>query len=271
MTCTITPTVDEAYVFGLVGSNTQTIVSFVRNNPEMHWAFLRGLLDGKGTISRTVSTGVVRCTIRAPVAHLCIELAEQIPAVYVIDDVVEYEGTNAIDFMGKCYEGSGKKDAEQYRKFVSCLHPYGLPVCNVSLVDPLAVMPAKVRMSDVGYDLTLIKVSKVFNNVTTLYDTGVKISVPHGYYAEVVPRSSMSKSGYMLANSIGIIDPSYRGNIFVALTKVDPNAPEVELPFRCCQIILRKQVFASMVKVDCLDDTSRNDGGFGSSGGALQN
>lgn len=64
-------------------------------------------------------------------------------------------------------------------------------------------------------------------NNTILYDTGIKINVKYGYYAEVVPRSSLSKSGYMLANSIGIIDNSYRNNIFVALTKINPDAPDI--------------------------------------------
>lgn len=37
----------------------------------------------------------------------------------------------------------------------------------------------------------------------------------------------------MLANSVGIIDNGYTGNLFIALKKIDPNA-EIQLPFRCC-------------------------------------
>lgn len=48
-----------------------------------------------------------------------------------------------------------------------------------------------------------------------------------GYYLQVFPRSSLSKSGYALANSVGIIDENYTGNIFIALTKTEPFAREL--------------------------------------------
>lgn len=44
-----------------------------------------------------------------------------------------------------------------------------------------------------------------------------------------------------MANSVGIIDQSYRGNIYVALTKICPEAKPIQFPFRCCQLIIRPQ------------------------------
>ena len=86
-----------------------------------------------------------------------------------------------------------------------------------------------------------------------------------GYYVEVVPRSSISKSGYMISNSIGIIDQSYRGNIMVSLTKIAPEAPDIVLPFKCCQLIFKKQIYADIIEVnDSFDITDRNEGGYGS-------
>jgi deoxyuridine 5'-triphosphate nucleotidohydrolase len=86
-----------------------------------------------------------------------------------------------------------------------------------------------------------------------------------GYYSEIVPRSSISKSGYMLSNSVGIIDQSYRGNIMVSLTKIDSESPDIELPFKCCQLIIRKQYYANMIEVGySFDETDRNEGGYGS-------
>ena len=81
---------------------------------------------------------------------------------------------------------------------------------------------------------------------------------------EIVPRSSLSKSGYILANSVGIIDNSYRGNLMVALTKVCDDAKEIEYPFRCCQMIVRKYVNTYLEEVGNVDKTKRNEGGFGS-------
>ena len=56
-----------------------------------------------------------------------------------------------------------------------------------------------------------------------MYDTGIQVKPQYGYYFEIVPRSSLSKSGYILANSIGIIDPSYSGNLYIVLIKIDDN------------------------------------------------
>jgi dUTP pyrophosphatase len=69
----------------------------------------------------------------------------------------------------------------------------------------------------------------------------------------------------MLANSIGIIDCSYKGELFVALTKMDDSA-HIEYPYRCCQLIMRKQIFPEMVEINEVDtNTNRAEGGFGSS------
>jgi|688.fasta_scaffold52491_3 deoxyuridine 5'-triphosphate nucleotidohydrolase len=140
------------------------------------------------------------------------------------------------------------------------------PKLKVYKTDNDAVIPSKPFEDDAGYDLTIIKKIKDFNSKTTLYDTGIKIEIDEGYYTEIVPRSSISKFGYILANNIGIIDNNYRGNLMIALTKIIDDAPEIVLPFKCCQLIVRKQVFADLCEItdDNLSSTIRNDGGFGS-------
>ena len=140
------------------------------------------------------------------------------------------------------------------------------PTIKIYKTTENAIIPSKAYEEDAGYDLTIISKIKDFNSKTSLYDTGIKIEIDEGYYTEIVPRSSISKSGYILANSIGIIDNNYRGNLMVALTKICDEAPEIELPFKCCQLIIRKQISANLVEVvdDNLTSTSRNEGGFGS-------
>lgn len=140
------------------------------------------------------------------------------------------------------------------------------PTLKIYKTDENAVIPSKAFENDAGYDLTIIKKIKDFNSKTTLYDTGIKIEIDEGYYTEIVPRSSISKFGYILANSIGIIDNNYRGNLMIALTKICDDAPEIELPFKCCQLIIRKQISADLyeVKSSDLTETERNEGGFGS-------
>jgi len=137
--------------------------------------------------------------------------------------------------------------------------------CQVRKVHPDAIIPFKVHESDAGYDLTIIKEHKHINNVVTLYDTGIQIQMTKGYYAEIIPRSSIIKTGYMLANNVGIIDNDYRGNLYIALAKIDHLQPNIELPLRCAQLIFRKQEYANFVLIDDFDETTdRGSGGFGS-------
>jgi dUTP pyrophosphatase len=128
-----------------------------------------------------------------------------------------------------------------------------------------AVIPSRAHPSDIGLDLVCVSEAKRINN-TILYETGIAVSPPDGYYTEILPRSSMSKSGWMLANSVGTIDPSYTGSLKVALIKVDPDAPEPTLPFCLCQLVLRKAFYGNMLEVEELGETSRGEGGFGSTG-----
>jgi deoxyuridine 5'-triphosphate nucleotidohydrolase len=171
-------------------------------------------------------------------------------------DYITLTGVNIIDFIGEIYP------IKHLTELFPTVH------CRFVKVHPDAVTPSKTRLSDAGYDLTVISEQKKLNSVTTLYDTGIRISIEPCFYVEVVPRSSLSKSGYMLANSMGIIDQSYRGNIYIALTKVDPEAAPIELPFKCCQMIIRPQYQTIFEECTDLLDTHRGDGGFGSTDNA---
>ena len=130
-----------------------------------------------------------------------------------------------------------------------------------------AVIPSKAGENEIGFDLTVIKKIKDINSTTSMYDTNISVRPPNGYYFEIVPRSSLSKTGYILTNSIGIIDPTYRGTLKVVITKICPEAHEFELPNKRFQLIPRKYDLNNKLiikEVDILDETERGDGGFGS-------
>jgi dUTP pyrophosphatase len=137
---------------------------------------------------------------------------------------------------------------------------------KVVVVEEKAVFPTKAHPSDIGYDLTAISVYKNISKNIILFETGIKVSPPEGYYIEILPRSSISKTGYMLANSVGIIDPSYTGTLKIALIKVDESLPDIDLPFTKCQLVVRKVEYSFiMEQVNSIKDTVRGCGGFGSS------
>jgi deoxyuridine 5'-triphosphate nucleotidohydrolase len=234
---------------------------------EFKLIFARGYFDANGHIKKYEATNEFndpQCMLMGN-DQLVMSIADfiGIPYVQTIEGVT-YTGTNCIDFLGKIYANAGDLQMpSKYHRFMAWIKPENVYIYKT---DKNAIIPSKNKASDAGYDVTVISVAKKLTNLTTLYGTGIKINVPHGVYCEIVPRSSLSKSGYMLANSVGIIDQSYTGEIFVALIKVDPSCPDIELPFRCAQLIFRKQVNVEMTEVaEIFAVTSRGAGGFGSS------
>ncbi len=175
-----------------------------------------------------------------------------------------YHGINIIDQLHKAMEHS-----EEARKlFVQAANVFQLPTIpriGFRLEHPSAVMPTK-RIIDVGYDLTVVDVCKQLTPLTTMFETYVSLDIPLGYYVELVPRSSLSKTGYMLANSVGVIDPCFTGTLKVPLIKVDPNVDDLKLPARVAQLILKPYVISEAY--DATDseiiETERGNGGFGS-------
>lgn len=129
---------------------------------------------------------------------------------------------------------------------------------------PDAVVPEQKTAFASGFDLTCIATAKVIGHRTTLYHTGLAVMPPHGYHTEIFPRSSIVKTGYILANSIGLIDNDYRGELLVALTKVDETLPDLVPPFCLTQLVLRKSESFQVELVEDLTTTVRGHGGFGS-------
>ena len=80
------------------------------------------------------------------------------------------------------------------------------------------------------------------------------------------PRSSISKTPLRLANSIGLIDPNYRGNIIAAVTNTSNTDYTVAKGTRLVQLVMPHACPFKINWVDALDDTDRGAGGFGSTG-----
>jgi dUTP pyrophosphatase len=142
--------------------------------------------------------------------------------------------------------------------------PYiNIPVKKLS---PDAVIPTRGTEHSAGWDLTAISAEWKDNNTVILH-TGIAVEIPEGNYLEIVPRSSIVKTPFFLANSVGIIDTDYRGELMIALKYVG-DKPELELPWRCAQLIVREEISSrtSFIETEELADTSRGTGGFGSTG-----
>ena len=97
--------------------------------------------------------------------------------------------------------------------------------------------------------------------------TGLFIELPIGYEAQVRPRSGLAaKNGITVLNSPGTIDADYRGEIGVILVNLSNVPFVVENGERIAQLIISKHERAEWIEVQELNETSRGEGGFGSTG-----
>lgn len=97
--------------------------------------------------------------------------------------------------------------------------------------------------------------------------TGLFIALPVGFEAQVRPRSGLAaKKGITVLNSPGTIDADYRGEIGVILVNLSNEEFAIENGERIAQLVIAKHERADWVEVKELSETSRGEGGFGSTG-----
>ena len=100
-----------------------------------------------------------------------------------------------------------------------------------------------------------------------LIPTGLAVSVPPGYEAQIRPRSGLAlRHGVGMANSPGTIDSDYRGEIGLIMINWGQKPFSIKRGDRIAQMLITRVYRAEMVEVAELDQTSRGDGGFGHSG-----
>lgn len=100
-----------------------------------------------------------------------------------------------------------------------------------------------------------------------LIPTGVFIALPHGYEAQVRPRSGLAiKKGITVLNAPGTIDADYRGMIGVILINLSNEDFVVNDGERIAQMVISKYERAEWEEVDELDETERGAGGYGHTG-----
>jgi len=242
----------------------------------LRWAFLRGCFDTSGSIAGppgAMSQPTCSLTGAAGLLDVLHQFCD-VPALRRPERLL-WTGSNALDLLGRLYDVSGPAAASKralyraWRTWVPGLSGPG----DADLAGRFrwkrvlgdAVPPAKRRASDSGYDLTLIGESERHGPVR-FYRTGIVIQPAFGWYFDLVPRSSISRTGHILANSVGVIDRGYVGEILVPLIKLDDRAPDLQLPARVVQIIPRPIVDIDLIEVTDLDETARGGGGFGSTG-----
>jgi dUTP pyrophosphatase len=98
--------------------------------------------------------------------------------------------------------------------------------------------------------------------------TGLAVAIPPGFEIQVRPRSGLAlKHGISVPNTPGTIDSDYRGELKVILINLGSDPFEIRRGDRVAQLVLAPVTRANWLEVDALDETTRGEGGFGSTGG----
>jgi len=250
------------------GYNKDYLSFDVLDTNEEKLSFIRGLFESGGMYFGSLLTLNGNFTNKLT-DYLCVLTQKPIACDSISGQpYLELKGDRARDFVGILYNNFIDDNLFTLNKDIvkgikGTVFSYGSPL-QFYLEDENAVLPTKAYLSDTGYDLTIIKKVKDIGNKTALYDTGIVVVPPDGYYTRVVGRSSISKTGYTLANCEGIIDNAYRGTIKVALHKYDVMKPEIELPCKIAQLIIEKRNDLPIEVIKEKPLSVRGEGGFGS-------
>ncbi len=143
---------------------------------------------------------------------------------------------------------------------------------NISLpikrLDPTVELPSYAYEGDAGLDLRSNEDVVLAPLERRLISTGLAIAIPYGYAGFVQPRSGLAlREGLSMANTPGLIDAHYRGELKVCAVNLDAEKSiHIERGERIAQLVIQKVPVVSLVEVDELDETDRGEGGFGSSG-----
>ena len=139
---------------------------------------------------------------------------------------------------------------------------------NVKRLDPTVELPAYAYEGDAGLDLRANESVDIAPFERVLIPTGLAISIPDGYAGFVQPRSGMAlKRGLTIANTPGLIDAHYRGELKVIAVNLDSQqTSHIERGERIAQLVIQQVPVVHLTEVDELDETDRGSGGFGSSG-----
>lgn len=138
-------------------------------------------------------------------------------------------------------------------------------IIKIKKVHQNAKIPKYALPGDAGMDLFAIEDKTVKPNEIIAVKTGISIELPNNYVGLIWDKSGLAlKSGIKTMG--GVIDSGYRGEIAVILTNLSKDAYEIKRGEKIAQLLIQKIESAEILEVNELNNTERNEGGFGSTG-----
>jgi dUTP pyrophosphatase len=139
---------------------------------------------------------------------------------------------------------------------------------QIKLLDEDLPMPRYQHEGDAGLDLPSRVDFVLEPGARAMIPTGIAVAIPPGYAGFVLPRSGLaSRHGIALVNSPGLVDSGYRGEMSIVMINTDKHETfHIKRGDRIAQLVIQRVEEVKLVRVAELDNTSRGEGGFGSTG-----
>ena len=139
---------------------------------------------------------------------------------------------------------------------------------KIKRLDPGVELPSYAYSGDAGLDLRSAEDVTIAPNERRLVSTGLAVAIPEGYAGFVMPRSGLAlREGLSMANTPGLIDSHYRGELKICAVNLDNERPiHIERGERVAQLVIMRVPYVNLIEASELDETDRGAGGFGSSG-----
>jgi dUTP pyrophosphatase len=134
---------------------------------------------------------------------------------------------------------------------------------KIKKLDPNAVMPFYATAGANAMDLTAIKVEKI-DLEHYKYSFGLAFEIPKDKVGLIFPRSSCYKKRQIMSNCVGVIDSDYRGEVSAVF--IGTSEQSYKVGERVAQIMFIDAPQVELIEVDELSETSRGNGGYGSTG-----
>jgi len=138
-------------------------------------------------------------------------------------------------------------------------------ILKIKKLHPDAKIPHYAHHDDAGFDLFAVKDITVKKGERTAIPTGIAMEIPEGYVGLI-----WDKSGLAMKHGIktigGVVDSAYRGEVLIGVINFGESDYTFEKGHKIAQMIIQKKEFVDFEEVKELSDTTRGDGGFGSTG-----
>jgi len=168
--------------------------------------------------------------------------------------VLKLTNNNVLNFLSQLYPSDiDKNDIDEYTysiylnlsnyRYINYDNEndtlqYFIPKCKIKLIHPAAKKPTKQYASNIGYNISIIKLHKMISNKIIIYDTGIQIIPQYGYYYKLEPTSLLSNHGYILGTHV---DSNQKNKtLLITLIKIDNELPDIKLPYNCCILLIKE-------------------------------